>query len=158
MSELDFRALLQVLNENEVEFVVIGGVAVGAHGFMRATRDLDLVPDRTSANIKRLSRALTTLESTLPSAGGRPYEPTRDEAPLHMGASLTLQTRFGGLDIVQRIAGVPSWTALQADAVKSELLGEPVRICSLDHLRRMKSERGNDRDLVDLAALEDLSQ
>ena len=158
MSELDFRAQLHVLNENGVEFVVIGGVAVGAHGFMRATRDLDLVPDRASANLKRLSRALAALESTLPRAGGRRYEPARDEGPLHAGASMTLQTRYGGLDIVQRVPGAPSFGELQADAVSSELLGEPVRICSLEHLRRMKRARGTDRDRVDLAALEDLSR
>lgn len=48
-------------------------------------------------------------------------------------------TRFGGLDIVQRAQGVPSYTQLSEDAVDSELLGVPVRVGSLSRLRQMKA-------------------
>ena len=44
MSVLDLRALLATLNEHGVRYVVIGGVAVGAHGYVRATEDLDSAP------------------------------------------------------------------------------------------------------------------
>jgi hypothetical protein len=40
--QFDLRALLEALNEAEVSFVVIGGVAVGAHGYVRGTEDLDV--------------------------------------------------------------------------------------------------------------------
>ena len=45
MTEFDLRALVEALHERAVEFIVIGGVAVGAHGYVRGTEDLDLVPD-----------------------------------------------------------------------------------------------------------------
>jgi hypothetical protein len=45
LSEFDLRVLLQLLHEKDVSSVVIGGVAVAAHGFVRGTEDLDLVPD-----------------------------------------------------------------------------------------------------------------
>jgi len=50
--------LLLALTGAEVEFVVIGGVAVGVHGFIRATKDLDIVPDPSPANLERLARML----------------------------------------------------------------------------------------------------
>ena len=45
MSVLDLRAVLSALVEHEVRFVIIGGVAVGAHGYVRGTDDLDIVPN-----------------------------------------------------------------------------------------------------------------
>ncbi len=48
--------LLLTLNRAGVDFIVIGGVAVGVHGFIRATKDLDIVPDPDPANLDRLAR------------------------------------------------------------------------------------------------------
>ena len=46
--------LLLELSRAQVDFIVIGGVAVGVHGFIRATEDLDIVPDPDVANLERL--------------------------------------------------------------------------------------------------------
>jgi hypothetical protein len=53
--------LLLKLTSAEVEFVVIGGVAVGVHGFARATKDLDIVPAPDPENMERLARALSSM-------------------------------------------------------------------------------------------------
>ena len=45
--------LLLALTGAQVEFIVIGGVAVGVHGFTRATKDLDIVPDHESAHLRK---------------------------------------------------------------------------------------------------------
>jgi predicted nucleotidyltransferase len=58
LSELDLRRLLESLRDHDVRFIVIGGVAVGAHGYVRATEDLDVVPDPDPANLDRLVDAL----------------------------------------------------------------------------------------------------
>jgi len=50
--------LLQVLREHDVEFLVIGGVAVAAHGFVRGTKDVDIIPEPSSANLDQLLVAL----------------------------------------------------------------------------------------------------
>lgn len=155
MSALDLRALLSALNEHEVEFVVIGGVAVGAHGYVRATEDLDLVPEPSAANAERLARALARLGATLPTAEGRPFRAAGDVAALKRRRNLTLDTRHGGLDVVQRAPGVPSFAALASRAVEADLLGVPVRICSLPDLRRMKEARASAQDRADLENLPD---
>lgn len=153
MTDFDLRALLASLHDHEVSFVVIGGVAVGAHGFIRGTEDLDLVPEPDPANLDRLTRALTTLESTLPTVGGRPFNPTGDAGVVRRGGNVTAMTRFGGLDVVQRAQGVPSYSQLAEDAVESELLGIPVRVCSLRRLREMKLAQGRTQDQLDLENL-----
>jgi hypothetical protein len=155
LREFDLRSLLDALHEGGVEFVVIGGVAVGAHGFIRGTEDLDIVPDPDPENLKRLSDALSRLDSTLPTVGERPFDPASDFGVIRRGGNVTAMTRFGGLDVVQRAQGVPSYRQLVTDAVESELLGIPVRVCSLARLRQMKEAQSRTQDQLDLENLPD---
>jgi hypothetical protein len=153
LTEFDLRALLEVLHEKGVRFVVIGGVAVAAHGYIRGTEDLDLVPDPDPANLDRLTAALGELESTLPTVKGRRFDPATDARVVRRGGNVTADTRFGGLDVVQRARGVPAYAQLDQDAVESELLGVPVRVCSLARLREMKEAQGRTQDKADLENL-----
>jgi hypothetical protein len=153
LSEFDLRALLAALHEHEVRFVVIGGVAVGAHGFVRSTEDLDLVPDPEPANLALLASALAELEATMPTVAGRDFDPDKDGAVILRGGNVSADTRFGGLDVVQRLRGVPAYSELARDAVDSDLLGVPVRVCSLVRLREMKRALSRAQDRVDLENL-----
>ncbi|HEV3070495.1 MAG TPA: hypothetical protein VGY76_03605 [Solirubrobacteraceae bacterium] len=88
--------LLFALCEAQVQFVVIGGVAVGVHGFVRATEDLDIVPDPAPENLARLARLLQELKARQIgtgefSANEFPYDPT-DPAQLAEGANFRLDT------------------------------------------------------------------
>ncbi|MGH3429377.1 MAG: hypothetical protein ACRDQZ_17725 [Mycobacteriales bacterium] len=153
MSALDLRSLLELLHEREVRFVVIGGVAVAAHGYVRGTADLDLVPDPDPENLKRVTAVLDELKSTLPTAEDRRFDPASDAGVIRRGGNVTADTDFGGLDVGQRAQGVPSYSQLDDDAVDSELLGIPVRVCSLARLREMKEAQGRPQDKADLANL-----
>jgi hypothetical protein len=153
LREFDLRSLLAALHDHDVRFVVIGGVAVGAHGYVRGTEDLDLVPDPDPENLQRLTEALEELDSTLPTVEGRRFDPATDARVIRRGGNVTADTRFGGLDVVQRARGVPSYSQLVNDAVKSELLGVPVQVCSLARLREMKQAQGREQDRADLANL-----
>jgi len=55
-------ALLERLNQAGVQYVVVGGLAVGAWGHVRGTDDLDLVPDPSADNLMRLTRVLENLD------------------------------------------------------------------------------------------------
>jgi len=153
LSDFDLRALLAALHEHEVRFVVIGGVAVGAHGYLRSTEDLDFVPDPDPANLMLLTAALAELDSTMPTVKGRQFDPEKDGAVILRGGNVSADTRFGGLDVVQRLRGVPVYSELAQDAVKSDLLGIPVWVCSLGQLREMKRGLGRAQDRVDLENL-----
>jgi hypothetical protein len=153
--QFDLKALLEALHTKGIRFVVIGGVAVGAHGYVRGTEDLDIVPDPDPDNLKLLIGALEGLETTLPTVGGRQFETESDSRVIRQGGNVTGETTFGALDIVQRAQGVPSYSQLDADAVDSDLLGIPVRVCSLSQLRSMKEAQGRAQDLADLENLPD---
>jgi hypothetical protein len=153
LSQFDLRSLLETLNEQGVQFVVIGGVAVGAHGYIRATADLDLVPDPDPENLDRLIAALDSLEATLPTVQGRPFDSKGDAAVIRRGGNVTADTKFGGLDVLQLADGVPNYSTLSQDAIESDLLGVPVRICSLTRLRQMKEAQDRAQDRADLENL-----
>lgn len=153
MKEFDLRALLALLHDREVRFIVIGGVAVSAHGYVRGTEDLDLVPDPDPENLRRLVAALDELEATLPTVDERRFDPIQDARVIRRGGNVTAMTRFGGLDVVQRTNTVPTYSQLAENAVESSLLGIPVRVCSLASLREMKAAQGRSQDIADLENL-----
>jgi hypothetical protein len=64
VSEFDPAALFERLGQAGVDYVVIRGWAVNAHGHRRLTGDLDICPDPAPANLKRLARLLSELHAT----------------------------------------------------------------------------------------------
>jgi len=67
--ELDIRGILAELIREGIDFLVIGGVAVGFLGYVRATKDVDIVPDPDPANLERLTRLLRGLDAEVEGAG-----------------------------------------------------------------------------------------
>jgi hypothetical protein len=153
LSALDLTALVLRLAAEEVDYVVVGGVAVGVHGYVRMTLDLDFVPDPSRRNIERLVAALSRLGGTLPAAAGRRFDPATDAGALRRGANVSLDTPLGGVDVVQRMPGVPPHAELAAAAERVTLDGVSLLVCSLRHLREMKAAAGRPQDKADLAAL-----
>ena len=95
------------------------------------------------------------MDATLPLAGGRSLSSrATHNGRLARGESITARHRAAGaLDLVQRAPGVPRFAELDSAAVEADLLGVPVRVCSLAHLRVMKQARGASQDLADLERL-----
>ncbi|HWX45887.1 MAG TPA: hypothetical protein VNY52_11280 [Solirubrobacteraceae bacterium] len=152
--------LLLALTRAQVEFIVIGGVAVGVHGFIRATEDLDIVPDPSSENLQRLARVLVELNAQQVGVGDFspeefPHDPT-DPVQLAEGANFRLKTSHGPLDIMQWVAGIETdlaYTELAPLALPVAFRDTQIQVCALEHLRAMKRAAARPRDLEDLARL-----
>jgi len=87
----DFKALLRVLSESGVEFILVGGVAATVHGSTRLTADVDVVYERRRPNLDRLALALTPYHPYL--RGAPPGLPFRwDAQTLERGLNFTLTT------------------------------------------------------------------
>ena len=54
----DYKEMLQILLEENVKFIVVGAYALGAHGFPRATGDIDIWIEPTAVNAKKVIRSL----------------------------------------------------------------------------------------------------
>jgi hypothetical protein len=161
MSEaLDPLPLLRVLHERGIEHIVVGGFAVNAHGFIRVTKDLDIVPSPAEENLGKLAEMLRDLHARILDTGDfkpeeMPADPTRT-ADLAMGGNFCLQTDLGRLDVMQWLSGIDSddlYTKLDHGAIESTVDGVLVHVCGLDDLRMMKRAAGRPQDLEDLRRL-----
>src|SRR4051794_3611662 len=90
--------LIAALADAGVEYVLIGGLAVGAHGFPRATKDLDIVPSPDKPNLKRLATLLRQLDAQHHGLGDSdpsevPYDPL-DPSQLAEGGNFVLTTHL----------------------------------------------------------------
>ena len=148
---LNPQALLACLIAHRVEFVVIGGFSVAAHGVVRATKDLDVVPEPSATNRKRLAAALAELQAEVDLADMAADElgVTPDQEGLAAGGNWVLQTVHGRLDVMQDVPGLRSWEQLRAGAV----LRAGVLYAGYEQLVSMKSAAGREQDLTDIAAL-----
>jgi predicted nucleotidyltransferase len=157
----DIEETLLLLSRAGVRFIVVGGVAVVLHGFLRLTADLDLVLDLDEENVLR---AMNALES----AGFVPRAPVKlsdfataevrrrwiDEKNLQV-FSLWSSDRPGfevDLFVEEPFDFNEAWSSAEAIVVQ----GAEVRIVSIDHLIAMKRTAGRPHDLEDIAALETL--
>jgi len=146
--------LVRTLTDHGVDYVVIGGFAVIAHGSPRATRDLDIVVAPDNHNLVRLRAALHDLgaERRYPDRSSHTVGDA-DVATVAPGTTLHTLTRAGALDIVGRPAGAPPYQELLARAVPVTIGGLEVLVAGLDDLIAMKRAAGRPLDLQDIADL-----
>ncbi len=155
---LDAGALLRRLHEAGIEYVVIGGLAVIAHGVQRFTNDLDICPAPHRGNLERLAAMLVRADARQLGLGDFDerefsFDPRRPE-----GGNFRLVTTEGVLDIMQWIPGISdeqAYRTLAAEAVEGTAFGIPLKVCSLEHLRQMKRAADRPRDRADLADLDE---
>jgi hypothetical protein len=145
--------LLRALREHDVDFLVIGGVAVAAHGYLRATKDVDVIPEPSRENLERLFRALVALEASQDLGD---FE--ADELPLQLdldgleqGGNWFLVTRYGRLDLMQAVEGARGYEQLREAAV----MKSGISYVGLDDLIAMKHAAGRALDHIDIRALEE---
>lgn len=151
--------LIAALVDHQVDFIVVGGYAVAAHGFPRATKDIDICPDPSDHNLGRLAKALAALDAA--PIGLDEFEGEFDLEPnlegLKLGENWTLLTKHGRLDVVQIFsfegAAEGEYRDLAPHAIERDFLGYRVKFCSYEDLLRMKQAAGRAQDKVDVESL-----
>jgi hypothetical protein len=128
-----------------VEFVIVGGVAVNAHGYLRATRDMDVFFRPTEANARLMFSALQRM-GVVPE-GKTAMDLLDDEEHLRFGR---------GEDTVDVLAsiGEMSFDQVWRNRVEDEIYGVRVPFISKQDLMDNKRQTGRLRDLADVEELE----
>jgi hypothetical protein len=148
----DIRAIVDALVRERVDFVIIGAVALIAHGGSRVTVDLDICYGRDPGNLESMVRAVGPLHPRL--RGAPPDLPFFfDARTLRSGLNFTLTTDAGDLDVLGEVVGVGDYVRCRADAKVISLYEHEVPILSLDTLERSKRAAGRAKDLLDLAEI-----
>ena len=163
--ETGLLAILATLVGHEVEFILVGGLAVGHHGYPRATKDVDIVPAPDTDNLEKLWAALVELEVRMLALGD--FRPEELPVPLSLGAlaqgaNWDLSTTNGRLDILQYLEGAletpGDYARLRAGAVPDRYDFGTVWVAGYDDLIDLKTLAGRDQDLTDIRALREANE
>jgi hypothetical protein len=140
----DFREFLQLLNAHQVEYLLIGGYAVGYHGYPRATADMDIWVAIHPQNAGRIVAVLREFGFGLPELSADLF--LRENQIIRMGVP-PIQ-----IEIITSVSGV-TFEECYAERVVDTLGGVAVNLIDLKHLKVNKRASGRYKDLDDLENL-----
>jgi len=142
----DLKRVAGYLEEAGVEYALIGGYGLAAHGLVRMTEDIDLLVDPSRENCRRWIAAL----SRLPDGAARELAGEPDVFAKERSYAIRINDEFT-VDVLPAAAGVP-WAELRRYIQDVNLDGVRVRVLSLEGLLRTKSG-ARPKDQLDAAAI-----
>ena len=140
----DFKEFLKLLNEKNVKYLLIGGYAVGYHGYPRATNDMDVWIAVHPDNAKRIVEVLQEFGFNLPELNPDLF--LKKDKIIRMGnppMRLEISTGISGVEFEESYAS----------KIVDTLDGIQVNIIDLPHLKANKKAAGRLKDLADLENL-----
>jgi hypothetical protein len=142
----DFEEFIACLNGHRVRYLIVGAYAVGLHARPRATKDIDVLLDRTPANARRARAALIDFLGTA--------APNITEAKLLNPRTLiVLGVAPVRIDVLTSIDGVDSFGAAWKRKVEAPYGATAAHWISRDDLIAAKLASGRPQDLADVDAL-----
>jgi hypothetical protein len=140
----DFKEFLSLLNAHQVEYLVVGGYAVGYHGYPRATVDIDIWIGRSQETAEKMVVVLREFGFDVPNLSPDLF--LREDQIIRMGVPPIR------LEIFTAIPGVEF-----ASCFRSRTVGEideiSVSLINLEDLKTNKRASGRNKDLADLDSL-----
>lgn len=154
---IDLRSAIEAFARHEVEFIIVGGVAMNLHGSAHVTFDLGICYARRRPNLSRIVAALAPHH---PRLRGFPKDLpfVWDEQTLQSGTNFTLTTNLGDIDLLGEAAGVGGYADALAMSVVMPLYGIECRVLTIDSLINAKRAAGRPKDLLALPELEALRE
>lgn len=140
----DYKEMLQLLLEEQVEFILVGAYALGAHGYPRATGDIDILVNPDESNSERVYNALARF--------GAPMEQIKKNDFESEGVVFQIGVAPRRIDIITQISGM-TFEEATMDKVTIEVEGLKVPVISLDNLIRNKMSTGREKDRLDAKLL-----
>ncbi len=140
----DFKDFLQLLNVHKVEYLLIGGYAVGYYGYPRATADMDVWIAISPSNASKLVNVLTEFGFAMPMLSPQLF--------LQAGQIIRMGVPPMRLEILTTISGIEFEECYQQRTIDL-IEGIEVNIINLEHLKKNKKASGRHKDLNDLENL-----
>lgn len=145
MLSKDFKEFIELLNENEVRYLVVGGYAVAFHGYPRYTKDLDVWIELSRENANKIVLALERF-------GFGSLDLKADDF-LESDQVIQLGYPPNRIDILTALKGIAFDVCYRA-RVEVEIQGLSVAFVDLESLKKNKKATGRPQDLADAENLE----
>lgn len=144
----DIGFLLRLLDNGNVRFVVIGGVALHLHGGDHMPHDVDVCIAKDPANLEAIAQMARAKDLRL----------VRNTRVLADSTHLSLETASGNLELLAKVPGIDSFEGVWNRSLLREIEGREVRVASLDDLIAMKRAANRPKDHEHLLLLQSLQQ
>lgn len=149
---IDLEKAITSLASNDVDYVIVGGVAISLHSSGYITQDLDFCYSRTKENIRRLFGALAPF-APMPRNWQKGLPFIFDESTLRNGTNFTFDTSIGAIDLLGEVKGIGSYPEALANSVEYTIYGAKVKAFDLDALIVSKTAAGRPKDHLVLPEL-----
>jgi len=140
----DFKDFLKLLNFHKIEYLLVGGYAVGYHGYPRATGDMDVWVAVSETNAEKIVAAIREF--------GMPEDQVTKELFLEANKVIRMGVPPVRIEVITSASGVDFAECFSRREVM-EIDGIPVNFLSLDDLKKNKRASGRHKDLEDLEHL-----
>ncbi len=140
----DYKEMLQLLSEEQVDFMIVGAYALGTHGYPRATGDIDIWVKPNDINSRKLYKALARF--------GAPLEQIEIDDFSMEGIIFQIGVIPRRIDIITKIDGV-TYEEADEDKIIIEVEGLKIPVISLDKLIKNKMSTGREKDELDIKTL-----
>jgi tetratricopeptide (TPR) repeat protein len=155
----DGPALVRLLAEHHVEYVLAGGLAMAVHDPAYQTDDLDILYHRSPENLRALAAVFSSLRVSWRGAPeriplGLPFR--LDLHRLQAAEHFTLVTELGEVDVLPYMPGIGDYQRALAFSEVRTVFGWPVRVLSIEALIAIKKAVGRIKDFEHIRALEEL--
>ncbi len=140
----DYKDILSALLEQKVDFILVGAYAMAAHGFLRATMDIDLWVRPNGENAQRVYTALAQF--------GAPMSQVTIDDFKTPGLVFQIGVAPCRIDILTAITGVEFEQAYDSANIVV-IDGQSIPVLSLQHLVYNKQSTGRAKDLLDVEML-----
>ena len=141
----DFREFIELLNQNDVKYLIVGGYAVAVHGYPRYTKDIDIWVFTDELNLKKIVKVINDF--------GFKSSNIKVADLKESGTEVQLGLPPNRIDLITDVDGVDfddcynNKFEIITDGLKMNFIG-------LDHLKKNKKASGRYQDLADLENLE----
>jgi hypothetical protein len=149
MLNKDYKEMLQLLLEEQVDFILVGAYALAAHGYPRATGDIDIWVRADEINSINIYRALERF--------GAPVDQITVNDFTNEGIVFQIGVTPRRIDIITHLDGV-SFGEADEDKVIVEVEGLKLPILSFDKLIKNKLSTGRERDALDVKLLKKIKK
>ena len=142
----DYRDILHIFSDEGIEYLLVGAYALAAHGYPRATGDIDLWIHANPLNAKKVLHALKIFGAPLSHISEADFEKP--------GIVFQIGVEPNRIDILTEISGVPSFQEAWDSRIEVEIEEIRVPVLNRELLKRNKRSAGRPKDQADLAWLE----
>lgn len=141
MLNQDYKEMLQILQNQDVDFILVGAYALAAQGYPRSTLDIDIWVDPTKENSMKVFKSLSEFGAPLEEIGPNSFE--------QKGIMFQIGVAPCRIDIITEISGDIDFQSAMSRAKQVKIEDISLNILSIEDLIKNKEATGRPKDIED---------